>query len=144
MPIVSVADELIGGLVAVEDAMRVIDQTGRKVRVRFVSPATFELLWVCGMDMDKIEVTDEVYETFFLTLTDRRYVFEVLSLVDRFYSARSHCPKLLTYLALTGTCTQAAVGLLPAMDNPTNPNLSLQEFNCLKICKGTKGLRLSQ
>lgn len=96
MKIVSVADELIGGLVAVDLAQRVIDLTGRKAHIRFVDPATFELLWVCGMDFESLEVTESVYETFFLCLTDSRYVFEVLSLVD-FHLARGNCPTVSEY-----------------------------------------------
>lgn len=121
--VVSVADELIGGLVAVERAERVIDLTGRKARVRFVSQETFGLLRVCGMDKSR-QVTDEVFESFFLILTDGQYTDQVLSIVD-FYLSRVSCPKTPEYTALREIVLAAVAqyksvgGIVSEMDSPT-------------------------
>lgn len=124
MVILMVADEFIGGLVEVDLAQRVIDQTGRKPRVRFVCPATFELLMVCGMDIETIEVTESVFETFYLTLTDQLYVREVVSLID-LNLGRSGCSMVGEYLTARGIILSAIAsftdqgGVVSTRNNPT-------------------------
>jgi len=64
-----VSDEILGGLVAIKEAHKVIDLTtpGRATQ-RIVSSRTFQLLEAAGMDGD-CNVTPEVHEAFLEGLT---------------------------------------------------------------------------